>query len=87
MAFEHKDNRGSIFRNDNRETENQPTHKGDGKLVCPHCKQTFLVWISAWVNELKNSSGKYFSLAFNEKEEQPAPPAPKPEDFDDDIPF
>jgi hypothetical protein len=87
MSFEHKPNRGSIFRNERRETDSQPTHKGDGKVVCPECGVTFDVWISAWVNELKNKTGKYFSLAFDKKDApQPVEP-PKEEDLDDDIPF
>ncbi len=86
MAFEHKDNRGSIFRNDRKELESHPDHTGDGKILCPHCNKTFLVWISAWVNDLKNSSGRYFSLSFKEKEDKPATP-PTQQDFDEDIPF
>ena len=92
MAFEHNPDKGSIFRNDRKETESQPDHKGDAKLVCPHCNQTFETWISAWVNDLKTKPGKYFSLAFTVKEDQPQSqtgasiPASQ-DDFDDDIPF
>lgn len=87
MSFEHKPNRGSIFRNERRETDTQPTHKGDGKIQCPHCNEQFEVWISAWVNDLKNKAGKYFSLAFDRKD-APQPVAPvRDEDLDDDIPF
>jgi hypothetical protein len=88
MAFEHKDNSGSIFRNDEVPSANHPTHGGDCKIVCPHCNKSFLMWISGWVNELKNKDGKYFSLKFKDKEERSAPPPPpSPEDLDDDIPF
>lgn len=90
MAFEHNPDKGSIFKNDRKEKESQPDHKGDAKLVCPHCKASFEVWISAWINDLKNKPGRYFSLAFTPKEEQsdsaPATP-PAQQDFDDDIPF
>jgi len=46
--------------------------------------------MSAWVNDLKNSTGKYFGIKFNAKDEQGSgevvPPV-SPEDLDDDIPF
>lgn len=90
MAFEHNPDKGSIFRNDRKERESQPDHKGDARLICPHCNMAFDTWISAWVNNLKNKPGKYFSLAFTAKEEQPdsAPSTPPSQgDFDDDIPF
>lgn len=89
MSFEHKENSGSIFRNDEVPSETHPTHGGDCKIVCPNCGQTFLMWISAWVNELKNKPGKYFNLKFKSKDGTVAKarPQPKPEDFDDDIPF
>ena len=88
MSFEHKPNRGSIFRNERRETDSQPTHKGDGKVVCTHCNQEFDVWISAWVNDLKNKTGKYFSLAFDKKDPpQPVTPSADTQELDDDIPF
>lgn len=88
MAFEHNDNRGSIFRNNDRKSDNSPTHKGDAKVICPHCKEGFEVWISAWVNDLKTKAGKYFSLAFDHKEERvESSPPPAQQDFDDDIPF
>lgn len=88
--FAHKDDRGSIFRND-RNTgvdPRTPTHKGDAAVVCPHCNKRGEHWINAWVNETK-SGQKYFSLAFNPKEARPpaAESKPMPSNFDDDIPF
>lgn len=83
MAFVHKELGGSIFRNDRRTNDSQPTHKGDCKI------EGVDYWISAWTNETKDGKGKYFGLKFEKKEEQgpaAAPPVP-PEDLDDDIPF
>lgn len=85
--FVHKELGGSIFRNNYKTKENQPTHKGDCKI------DGVDFWISAWTNEGKN--GKYFSLKFEKKEEKYQTGAghgsdaiqPDPEDFDDDIPF
>lgn len=90
MAFEHKPNEGSLFRNERKETDNHPDHNGSCKVTCPHCGATTEFWLAAWVNQMKTKAGKYFNLRFNPKNDQPvSKPAsqPKPEDFDDDIPF
>ena len=82
--FVHKELNGSIFRNNYKEKDSQPDHKGDCKILGVD------YWISAWVNEGKN--GKYFKLRFEEKEAKYQTGEskiiePDPKDFDDDIPF
>lgn len=80
--------RGALFKNDRKETDNHPDYKGSldvgGK---DH-------WLSAWIK--KSKDGKtYMSLSVKPKDEDAAKspparakPAPaKPEDFADDIPF
>ena len=83
MAFEHQELSGSIFRNDRRDKDTQPTHKGDCKI------EGVDYWISAWTNETKGGN-KYFGLKFEKKDDKyqsgAAPKLPT-EDFDDDIPF
>lgn len=83
MAFEQQDMGGSLFRNDRRTNDRQPTHRGDCKI------EGVDYWISAWVKETYDGS-KFFSLAFTEKDHTATPsnvkPAPQ-DDFDDDIPF
>lgn len=91
MAFEHKPNRGSLFRNDKKEKDTHPDSKGsaliDGKEY----------WIAAWRNA---EPGKkvYWSLAFELKEEQkqaassgdsrhPESHEDPGADLDDEIPF
>jgi hypothetical protein len=83
MAYEMKDNSGSIFRNDKREKDTHPHATGkcliDGKLY----------YISAWTKE--GNSGKFQSLSFKAAEQKPAAPrqaAPKqaqPQMVDDDL--
>jgi hypothetical protein len=85
MAYEQKDNSGSLFKNDRREKD---TH--------PHATGTALIdgvayWVSAWTKEGK--SGKFQSLAFRKKEEKAPDGRVKhntgklDEDLDSDVPF
>jgi hypothetical protein len=82
MAYELKDNSGSLFRNEKKETDKHPNATG-----------TVMVggveyWISAWTKD--GAKGKFQSLAFKPKE---PPPVSKQqttsfaEDLDDDLPF
>ncbi len=61
MAYEQRDNSGSLFRNDRREKD---TH--------PHAKGTALIdgveyWVDAWTKEDRNGN-KFQSLSFKRKE-------------------
>lgn len=94
MAYEQKDNSGSLFANDRREKESHPHAKGtaliDGREY----------WVDAWTNTSAGGK-KYQSLKFKLKEEaRPGAAderhranlgkggfAPAPDDLDDDIPF
>jgi hypothetical protein len=64
MAYEPRENSGSLFRNEKKEKDNQPSHTGtaliDGRVY----------QISAWVKTGKNDS-KFFSLAFKPKDDAP----------------
>ena len=84
MAYQQKENSGSLFKNDRREKD---TH--------PHATGTALIggveyWVSAWTKDGKK--GKWQSLSFKPKEERvdgkrkfnPSPAAPMQED---DVPF
>lgn len=63
MSYEPKDNSGSLFRNEKRDNDSQPEYRGDAKVVCPHCRASFLTKLSAWVNEAA-SGKKYFGIKF-----------------------
>ena len=85
--MEQRDNSGVLFKNDKKETGNQPDYKGnvtvDGK---PY-------WLSAWVKDGK--SGKFMGLALSPKDEvnttAPAKAKAKPssgfDEMDSDLPF
>lgn len=84
MAYEHKENSGSIFKNEKREKDTHPHMTGtaliDGKEY----------WVSAWTKE--GQKGRWQSLAFKPKERGQAKPGASKvgrgtiED-DQDLPF
>jgi hypothetical protein len=98
MAFELRDNTGSLFKQppEKMTSENSPPYEGDFKFVCPHCHAESRAWIKAWVKEGK--LGKFFSVAVKfrqalQQREQappaprPAPPTSKKNPIEDEIPF
>ena len=64
MAYEQKEGSGSLFRNDRKEADAQPTHTGTALIGGIEYR------ISAWVKTGKNDS-KFFSLAFKPKDDTP----------------
>jgi len=81
MAYELRDNSGSLFKNERKETESQPGYTG---TVMVNGKEMRL---AAWVKEGKR--GKFFSLKFDEPREQNAATRQpvKQIDLDDEIPW
>jgi hypothetical protein len=89
MAYEPKDNTGSLFKNDRKETDTHPDYKGSAVLNgVDH-------WLDAWINTDRNGN-KYMSLKFKVKDEQRvggqggvyrATPPQETADLDDDVPF
>jgi hypothetical protein len=63
-GYEQKDMSGSLFKNQKKKTENHPDYTGQ---VLINGEQ---MWISAWVKESKKDGMKYFSLAFQPKDQQ-----------------
>ena len=88
MAYEQRDNSGSLFKNDRKEKENHPDYKG-GCMV-----GGVEMWMSAWLKTGANGT-KFMSFSFQPKEQQqsatrqaPASQAPQAEpDFIDELPF
>ena len=75
-----KDNSGVLFKNDKKESGNQPDYKGNITVAGTE------YWLSAWIKEGKG--GKFMGLAVNPKDAQQTPRKVSPKDMDDDsIPF
>lgn len=75
MAFEVKENTGSLFRNNRKESERHPDHNGSVRI------DGHDYWISAWIKEAKDGQ-KYFSLAFKRKDGTAARPDDKARSFE-----
>lgn len=68
MAKKYDNNlRGIISVNDRKEKDTHPDYKG----TCEINKQEY--WISGWIKERKDGSGKFLSLSFEAKDQQSAP--------------
>ncbi len=63
MAYEQRDNSGSVFVNDRKEKETHPDRTGTAMIG------GVMYYVSGWIKE--GAKGKFMSLAFKRKEEQP----------------
>lgn len=66
MAYEHRDNSGSIFQNDKKLSDRHPGWKGSAKI------NGVDYWVSCWVKPTQDG-GKWLSLAFDEKQPMQVP--------------
>lgn len=87
MAFEHKEGKGSLFKNTKRTADNQPNARGDAMIG------GVLYEISAWTKK-KADGEPYQSLAIKPKDARPPTRAETAQTRDagyddpsDDIPF
>ena len=60
MAYEQKDNSGSLFKNDKKEKENHPDYRGSINVAGTD------YWLDAWIKESK-AGKKYMSLSVKPK--------------------
>lgn len=83
MAYEQRDNSGTLGKNTRRENDKHPEYAGAAVIGGVH------YWVSAWIKVNSSTGEKFFSLGFRPKEEKAAKPAPPPppDDPNDEIPF
>lgn len=83
MAYEQKENSGSLFKNDKREKDSHPHAKGSALI------DGVEYWVSAWTKD--GSKGKFQSLSFQRKEPRQEPAKQQANhgarELDDGIPF
>lgn len=90
--YEHDPNRGSLFKNEKKETDKHPSWKGDalldlGKLGIGSGQSE--VDLSIWVNKTKKGD-KYLKINIDppyQAETENKPEGKKDDEDDDDIPF
>lgn len=85
MAYEQKDNSGSLFKNEKREKDTHANANGSALI------DGVAYFVDAWTNETSDGR-KYQSLKFKRKDVQSggasrAEPAAFDTDLDDQVPF
>jgi len=84
VAYEMKENTGSLFANDRKETDNHPDYKGQALIDGQE------YWLSAWKKRANNGNA-YLSFSFKPKEARQQTPAvgsyTADDDLDDSVPF
>lgn len=82
MAYEQKDNSGSVFSNDKGDNQNRPDRKGKAMVSGK------MYWVSIW--DKKTQDGKvWLSMSFNPMDDAAAAKQsePKPVKLADEEPF
>ena len=88
MAYEQRNNSGSLFKNDRKNNERQPDYTGNAIINGKNMR------VSAWLKKSQNGTA-FMSLAFEEvngayQQGAPQRSAPAPQNLEpqpDDIPF
>ena len=77
--------RGVLYRNENKTSENHPAYSGSVNVAGTD------YWLSGWIKESKKDGKKFFSLSVRPKGDPKQVNKPvksaEPDDFNDSIPF
>jgi hypothetical protein len=81
MAFEQKDNSGSVWVNDRKDQDTHPDRTGSARIDGTD------YWVNGWLRKTKDGK-PYLSLSFKAKQDKPvASKKPRADDLNDAIPF
>tara|TARA_Y100001951_G_scaffold28328_1_gene22108 strand:+ start:882 stop:1127 length:246 start_codon:yes stop_codon:yes gene_type:complete len=61
MAFEMKENHGSLWKNENKSKDSQPYYTGKANSLCEHCQKSTMQDLGGWLNTTKSGT-KYIGL-------------------------
>ncbi len=90
MAYEIRENSGSLFREEDPVRAEKSEYSGKVNIVCPHCNKGALHWINGWVKMTKEGK-KFFSFSFKAIAQRPPKPEPRQQgwsdELDDECPF
>lgn len=82
MAYEQRDNTGTLFRNEDKDPDNEKDRDYQGSITVGGVEY----WLSAWIKEGKR--GKFMSLAAKRKEApKEVAKTSRAQDMSDEIPF
>ena len=77
--------RGVLYRNENKSSNNHPDYSGSLNVAGVD------YWLSGWLKESKKDSKKFFSLSVRPKNDTKPVNKPvksiEPDDFNDEVPF
>ena len=88
MAYQHKANEMSMFKNKHKTDSSHPTMTGSGKISASELgigDGEIEVEVAAWTNTLKDSGEKWLKVKVKIKEEKGSNPISA--DDDEDLPF
>lgn len=79
MAYEQRDNSGTLFKNDKREKDTHPNATGKAMIG------GVMYYVSAWTKD--GAKGKFQSLSFKPVDQASAPASTAPASTDSGMPF
>jgi hypothetical protein len=78
--YQHKENTGTMFRNDKREKDSEPEYKGSANIDGRD------YWVSSWINETK-AGVKYMKFSFTPMEKKQQSSSRQSSPPSDDVGF
>jgi len=90
MAYQHKPNEMSLFKNTRKTDPSQPTMTGSGLISASELgigEGQVEIQVAAWMNTLKDGGEKWLKIKVQKREERETNSFSAGEDADEDLPF